>query len=332
MARILLVEDWGFDENCTDMRNFVLFCFWIGCVATLVSCHSKAKEYKDVLREGSWYVYDIESEYKFSINWGSPRLKSYVRYLMDEKNLLFLPGDEIAFSKRHVHVRTPGNATYEYRYNFVGDYIKIGDYDTYYGLKPDDHGDNMISLKFDKSSLRMLLSDQEDAELLDELGNLKKFRIVYYLQRPLPLVAQIMSGIYVGELYDGTGQLINSEAAMNLFWRDNTLNLSLDDPIRLEDGPAFYIEVPDIQAKETFTPGSYEFSGTQLIRDPSFGEIRIDLIGRYNAASTVSADIHIHYNGLDYQLQYQKGVRQWGLEQLEVKSMDKTVVLKKSIE
>lgn len=309
------------------MRNLFLFFIWICCGMSMVSCHNKAKEYKDLLREGSWYVYDIESEYDFRINWGTPALKRYVRYLMDEKNLLFLPGDELIFSKKHVNVRTPGNTTFEYRYYYSGKYIKIGDYDTYYGLKPDDR-DGLITLKFDKSSLSMLLNDQGEDELLDDLGNLKEFRIIYYLQRPLPIVAQILSGIYMGELYDGTGQLINADATVNLFWRDNTLNLSMDEQILLENGPAFYIEIPNLQTKETFTPGSYEFSGSQVISDPAFGQIRIGLTGRYNAANTVSMDVMIQYKDLTYQLQYLKGIRQWGVEMPAAKSAANPLLLK----
>lgn len=294
------------------MRTLILGCIGILFGIGAASCHDKAKDYKDVMREGTWYVYDIDSDYKF-YTFMSPGLKRYVRYLMDEKNLLFLPGDEIVFSSKHVNVRTPGNVNYSYRYYFQGKYVKIGDYDVYYGFKPD--GDqNWLNLEFDKSSLRQLLADQGEEGLLDEVGNLKNFHITYLLQRPQPLFAQIISGIYQGELYDGTEQLINGQATLNLFWENNFLNLSMDEQVILQGGPKFYLEVPALQVSEGFTPGSYDFAGNQVIDDPVFGRISVVLKGRYHVAETVSVEIAIEWNGLTYLLNYFKGVRQWVFE------------------
>lgn len=308
------------------MRNITLLLICLFVVFGLGACHDKAKEYKDVMREGTWYVYDIDSDYKF-YSFMTPELKRYVRYLMDEKNLLFLPGDEITFSSKHVNVRTPGNRNFNYRYYFEGKYIQIGDYDTYYGLKPD--GDNdWLNLEFDKSSLRQFLYEQGEEVLLDQMDNLKKFHITYLLQRPVPLMAQIMSGIYVGELYDGTQQLINNEATLNLFWDGGRLNLSMDEQISLENGPKFYLEIPALTTREGFTPGSYEFTGRQVIEDGVYGEVGIQLNGRYNAAETINMEVYIQWNNLTYQLNFVKGVRYWGIETVHVPETGKYILLK----
>lgn len=308
------------------MRNIVLFLVWAGCLMSLASCKDKAKEYKDILEEGSWYVYDIQTDYKFYSNWATPALKNYIRYLLNEKSLLFLPGDEISFANKHVNARTPLGFSYDYGYYYSGKYICIGDHRVSYGLNPDGDNDRM-TLDFDKNALQMLLNDLEEDDLLEDMGNLKKFHIVYFLQRPVPLVAQAMSGVYTGKLYDGTGQLLNEEAILNLFWRNNVLNLSLDQQIVLEGGPGFYLEMPGIQTKEGFTPESYEFFGTQTV-NASSGEMQIQAYGRYKAGKIISMEVNIQYGELIYQLQYLEGIRQWWQEEPVGKSIDKNIVLK----
>lgn len=310
------------------MKNAVLRIIFVAFSLGLFSCHDKAKDYKDELREGVWYVAGINSDYKFYTGL-TPGLRRYIRYLMDEKNLLFWPGDQLIFSKKHVDVMTPGGIGYSYEYYFEGKYVQIGDYGVYYGLKPDGDQERMI-LKFDKASLRKLLNDQGEEALLEEISNLKRFHIIYELQRPVPPFAQIMSGIYVGELFDGTDNLIYENATLNLFWDGQGLNLSMDEQIILENGPRFYLEVPNLQTKEGFTPGSYEFAGSRIWNDPGFGEIKIQIEGRYNAANTVAMEVYIYYGGEVYQLQYLKGVRQWDLENAAVKSAQKCVTLKAS--
>ena len=37
-------------------------------LCSVTACNDKAKEHKDELREGTWYVYDIEYDYQFIIN------------------------------------------------------------------------------------------------------------------------------------------------------------------------------------------------------------------------------------------------------------------------
>lgn len=290
------------------------------------ACQDRAKEYKEELREGVWYVADIDTDYGFYTGL-TPALKRYIRYLTDEKNLLFWPGDRLVFSENRVNVLSPGDIRYDYDYFFEGKYIQIGDYGVYYGLKPE--GDNeRMTLEFDKRSLRKWLNDKEEYQLLEDFSNLKRFHIIYELQRPAPSFARIMSGIYTGELYDGTNQLIYPEAVLNLFWDGQKLNLSMDEQITLENGPSFYIEIPDLQIKEGFTPGSYEFFADRILDQPDFGETEIQIEGRYHANRTVSMDIFIYRGELVYQLQYLKGVRQWSPETLAARSVTEGIVLK----
>lgn len=326
-----LLKRQGMDRNEIFVMQRIKFIpvVWAFFCLGLVSCRDRAEDYKEELLEGVWYVADIDADYGFYSGL-TPALKRYVRYLTDEKNLLFWPGDRLVFSRNRVNVLSPGDIRYDYDYFFEGKYVQVGDYNVYYALKPE--GDNeRMTLEFDKQSLRKLLNDQGEYELLEEFSNLKRFHIIYGLQRPAPSFARMMSGIYAGELYDGTGQLIYPESVLNLFWDGQRLNLSLDEQIILENGPCFYIEIPDLQVEEGFTPGSYQFFAGCRINDPNFGETEIQVEGRFHANRTVTMDIFIYYRGLVYQLQYLKGVRQWTPEMLAVRGVTEGLVLKPSL-
>ena len=310
------------------MKNVILWVVLIIFFSVLLSCRDNAKDYKDELREGVWYVADIDSDYKFYTGM-TPGLLRYVRYLMDEKNLLFWPGDQLIFSGKRLKVMSPGGVSYGYDYFFEGGYVQIGNYGVYYGLKPDGDNERMV-LEFDKTSLRKLLNEQGEYELLEETDNLKRFHITYELQRPVPPFAQMMSGIYAGELYDGTNQLIYENAFLNFFWDGMSLNLSMDEQIILENGSRIYIEIPDLQVWEGFTPDSYEFAASRILNDPVSGKIEIQVEGRYNAARTVTMNVYIYQGEQVYQLQFLRGVRQWDLEVAAVKSASPGIILKAS--
>ena len=95
--------------------------------------------------------------------------------------------------------------------------------------------------------------------------NLYDFHITYHLQRPIPEMAQVMPGIYIGPMYDGNHHLMNEAATVNLFWEKGQMNMTLDDKVILEDengpGPQFYVDIAGLQVDKGRTPGSYVFTG-----------------------------------------------------------------------
>ena len=161
------------------------------CGFSMFSC-SESKDYEGVFREGSWYVYDIEYHYEFRIPFATLELEELVRSLLEEEKLLFLPGDELVFYKRHIDVKYPGMETFSYDFYYWGDYIRVGSFNSFfYNLLP--QGDfEQLDLVFDKYSLIALIEDfcEEDDRydyLLDDLENLRRnFYITYHLQRSIP--------------------------------------------------------------------------------------------------------------------------------------------------
>ena len=148
--------------------------------------------------------------------------------------------------------------------------------------------------------------------------NLYDFHITYHLQRPIPEMAQVMPGIYIGPMYDGNQQLMNEAATVNLFWEKGQMNMTLDDKVILE------------QVDKGRTPGSYVFTGEQSFTDRQYGPVEVRIReGRYNAAGTVAVWLEIVWNENVYELDFQKGVRQWDFQSLKVKSSEKTIILKK---
>ena len=276
-------------------------------LCSVTACNDKAKEHKDELREGTWYVYDIEYDYQFYNKYGTPELASYIHWLLDERNLLFLPGDELAFSKSRITVRCPDNDLYSYHYYFWGKYIRIRDGGADYPVNPNGD-DQAMRLRLDKTAQRQLLSEAGKEHLANDLdNNLKRFHIDYLLQRPLPPMAQIMAGTYEGQLYDGTNQLLNEHSLLYLFWENNKINLSLEDKVNLAEGPSFYLEVADLVVKEGFTPGSYTFSGRQRPQS----DLEISVSGRVSVNHVVEMDVLIQYGTITYELHYEDGMRQW---------------------
>ena len=79
------------------MKSYSWILILVLFLSGFSSCHSDAERYKDILREGSWYVYDIDYSYKLYDDFETPELFDFFHYLLDERNLLFLPGDT-AFS------------------------------------------------------------------------------------------------------------------------------------------------------------------------------------------------------------------------------------------
>lgn len=304
------------------MFQYIRIFLIVSVVCGLCSCKDKAKEHKDELREGSWYVYDIEYDYEFYNRFATPQLASYIQFLLDERNLLFLPGDELTFSNKWISVRCPNDRTYSYRYYFWGKYIRIEVDHVDYPINP--NGDNNdMRLRFDKNALRQLLSETDQKLLNDLENNLKKFYIDYKLQRPLPPIAQIMEGTYRGELYDGTNQLLNQTSTLYLFWENGSMNLSLEDKIQLENGPFFYIEIPNLTVKDGFTPGSYTFSGNQK---PN-ADTQVSVEGRISTNGVLEMDATIDYKGTLYDLHYLKGVRQWEPRSLSVQKSEQIIHL-----
>ena len=164
--------------------------------------------------------------------------------------------------------------------------------------------------------------------------NLHDFHITYRLQRPIPEMAQVMPGIYIGPMYDGNQQLMNEAATVNLFWEKGQMNMTLDDKVILEDengpGPQFYVDIAGLQVDKGRTPGSYVFTGEQSFTDRQYGPVEVRIReGRYNAAGTVAVWLEIVWNENVYELDFQKGVRQWDFQSLKVKSSEKTIILKK---
>ena len=164
--------------------------------------------------------------------------------------------------------------------------------------------------------------------------NLYDFHITYHLQRPIPEMAQVMPGIYIGPMYDGNQHLMNEAATVNLFWEKGQMNMTLDDKVILEDengpGPQFYVDIAGLQVDKGRTPGSYVFTGEQSFTDRQYGPVEVRIReGRYNAAGTVAVWLEIVWNENVYELDFQKGVRQWDFQSLKVKSSEKTIILKK---
>lgn len=151
-----------------------------------------SKEYEDVFRNGSWYVYEIGYDYQFRAPFATIELEALVKSLLDDDKLLFYPGDELVFHKKSITVKYPGDPTFSYDFYYWGDYIRVGSFDTYfYNLLPE--GDNKyLDLVFDWYSLRGLIEDicEENPRyefLFKDLDNLRdSFYIVYRLQRTRP--------------------------------------------------------------------------------------------------------------------------------------------------
>lgn len=238
------------------MKSYSWILILVLFLSGFSSCHSDAERYKDILREGSWYVYDIDYSYKLYDDFETPELFDFFHYLLDERNLLFLPGDELMFSKRRIDVNCPDGDRFGYDYYYSGDYIRIGRDGDYMDLFP--QGDmNALTLTLDRIGLENLLSywapvDEYYAYLLEAAyRNLYDFHITYHLQRPIPEMAQVMPGIYIGPMYDGNQQLMNESATVNLFWEKGQMNMTLDDKVILEDengpGPQFYVDIAGLQ-------------------------------------------------------------------------------------
>ena len=199
------------------MKSYSWILILVLFLSGFSSCHSDAERYKDILREGSWYVYDIDYSYKLYDDFETPELFDFFHYLLDERNLLFLPGDELMFSKRRIDVNCPDGDRFGYDYYYSGDYIRIGRDGDYMDLFP--QGDmNDLTLTLDRIGLENLLSywapvDEYYAYLLEAAyRNLYDFHITYHLQRPIPEMAQVMPGIYIGPMYDGNQHLMNEAA------------------------------------------------------------------------------------------------------------------------
>lgn len=275
-------------------------------LANLFACNDKAKDYKHELREGTWYVYDIVYDYKFYNKWATPELSRYINFLLDERNLLFLPGDEVSFSSKRIHVTCPDNNTYSHRYYFWGRYIRVNVDGIEYPINPEGNNDEM-RLTFDKNALRQLLSELGEEGLLNDLeSNLKKFYIDYILVRPLPQIVQDMAGTYKGELYDGTDQQLNKSSILHLFWENSKMELSLDDKIQLENGPNFFIEIPDLTISKGETNNTYIFSGIQYPAE----DTKVTVSGHINASGILDMDATIIYKDIEYSLHYLDGIRQ----------------------
>ena len=128
--------------------------------------------------------------------------------------------------------------------------------------------------------------------------------------------------------------LMNEAATVNLFWEKGQMNMTLDDKVILEDengpGPQFYVDIAGLQVDKGRTPGSYVFTGEQSFTDRQYGPVEVRIReGRYNAAGTVAVWLEIVWNENVYELDFQKGVRQWDFQSLKVKSSEKTIILKK---
>ena len=91
------------------MKSYSWILILVLFLSGFSSCHSDAERYKDILREGSWYVYDIDYSYKLYDDFETPELFDFFHYLLDERNLLFLPGDELMFSNGHSFISTSVN-------------------------------------------------------------------------------------------------------------------------------------------------------------------------------------------------------------------------------
>lgn len=139
------------------MKSYSWILILVLFLSGFSSCHSDAERYKDILREGSWYVYDIDYSYKLYDDFETPELFDFFHYLLDERNLLFLPGDELMFSKRRIDVNCPDGDRFGYDYYYSGDYIRIGRDGDYMDLFP--QGDmNALTLTLDRIGLENLLS------------------------------------------------------------------------------------------------------------------------------------------------------------------------------
>ena len=101
------------------MKSYSWILILVLFLSGFSSCHSDAERYKDILREGSWYVYDIDYSYKLYDDFETPELFDFFHYLLDERNLLFLPGDELMFSKRRIDVNCPDGDRFGYDYTTV---------------------------------------------------------------------------------------------------------------------------------------------------------------------------------------------------------------------
>lgn len=295
---------------CTRLFTVLSLCLFF------CACNDDAKEFRDVLEEGSWYVTGIEYDYE-TFDLVTPELEDYIYFLLQENNLLFLPGEELVFSKKRIHVRTLDHQVFSYPMSYSGDYLEVdAGNGVIFSLYPSGNRDE-VTLSFSNYSLERQLEElsywDESYYFLYQAARRDPyyFSITYYLQHPLPPVAQIISGIYYGELRDGTDQLLNKDAVLNLFWANNQMNLSLEDKIILENGTQFFVEIPGLEYREGFTTGSYDFSGQQWLEDAQGNPVEISATGRFNASGSVSAEMVINYQEQVYELHYTKGIRHW---------------------
>ena len=68
------------------MKSYSWILILVLFLSGFSSCHSDAERYKDILREGSWYVYDIDYSYKLYDDFETPELFDFFHYLLDERN------------------------------------------------------------------------------------------------------------------------------------------------------------------------------------------------------------------------------------------------------
>ena len=54
------------------MKSYSWILILVLFLSGFSSCHSDAERYKDILREGSWYVYDIDYSYKLYDDFETP--------------------------------------------------------------------------------------------------------------------------------------------------------------------------------------------------------------------------------------------------------------------
>ena len=54
------------------MKSYSWILILVLFLSGFSSCHSDSEKYKDILQEGSWYVYDIDYSYKLYDDFETP--------------------------------------------------------------------------------------------------------------------------------------------------------------------------------------------------------------------------------------------------------------------
>ncbi len=115
-------------------------------------------------------------------------------------------------------------------------------------------------------------------------------------------------------MYDGNQQLMNEAATVNLFWEKGQMNMTLDDKVILEDengpGPQFYVDIAGYRSIKDVRRKLCVYR-EQSFTDRQYGPVEVRIRKGVIMLRTVAVWLEIVWNENVYELDFQKGVRQW---------------------